>query len=100
MRVKHPEPFDKDREYKIGERFTYMGKTLVAVKYRPVPRRMLEKYPEIYFGLGMMPTQCGMCAIKYKDCNGLITAPCQKWERKDRKHINFIVLRFNKNERK
>jgi len=101
MRVKQPEPFDKDREYKIGERVIYQGKTLICVKYTPTPKWLIEKFGDMYFQFGMLPTQCGMCRIKeYKDCKGVIDSPCFRYSRLDRKNINFQYLRTNKNERK
>lgn len=93
MRIKRPEQFDPDREYKIGDRLFYNGRMLIAVKYTQPPKWLVKECKNIFFAIGKMPTQCGMCEIKYKDCNGMVKAPCQKWNRKDKRDINFRFLR-------
>lgn len=100
MRVSKPEPFDKYKQYKVGERFTYKGKTLICAKYKRTPRWLIEKMADVYTSFGMFPTQCGMCRVDYKDCQGVCDSPCQKFTRTDRIEVNYKLLRFNKNERK
>lgn len=93
MRIKRPEQFDPDREYKIGDRLIYNGAILLAVKYVQTPKWLIEKHRHLFFSFGKFPTQCGMCEIKIRDCKGIVKAPCQKWNRKDNKNINFRFLR-------
>ena len=92
MRLKKPEPFDPGKEYKIGERFIYQNKTLVCVKYK----RIARAYTKMYLDANLFPTQCGLCRVNYSDCKGVCDSPCQKYNRTDRKEVNYKLLRFNK----
>lgn len=93
MRIKQPEQFDPEKEYKIGKRLIYNGRVLIAVKYTKTPKWIIDKYSDLMFAFGKLPTQCGMCEIKYSDCKGIVNSPCQKYNRKDRKEINFRFKR-------
>lgn len=44
MRVKQPEPFDREREYKPGERAIVNGAVLIATLWTPAAQ--MEKQPE------------------------------------------------------
>lgn len=48
MRVKQPEPFDREREYKPGERAIVKGAVLIATLWTPAAQR-LAVAPEHYF---------------------------------------------------
>lgn len=44
MRVKQPEPFDREREYKPGERVIVNGAVLIATLWTPAAQRLA--YPK------------------------------------------------------
>lgn len=101
MRIQAIPEFDPEKEYKIGERVMYKGETLIAVRWTETPMWLIEKYADTYFGMGIIPTQCGLCKIKKGDCKGLIgDSPCFRWSRSDKKKIHFKVLRYAKRDKK
>lgn len=42
MRVKQPEPFDREREYKPGERAIVNGTVLIATLWTPAAQRLAD----------------------------------------------------------
>lgn len=42
MRVKQPEPFDREREYKPGERAIVNGAVLIATLWTPAAQRLAD----------------------------------------------------------
>lgn len=42
MRVKQPEPFDREREYKPGERAIVKGAVLIATLWTPAAQRLAD----------------------------------------------------------
>lgn len=44
MRVKQPEPFDREREYKPGERSIVNGTVLIATLWTPAAQRLADRF--------------------------------------------------------
>lgn len=42
MRVKQPKPFDREREYKPGERAIVNGSVLIATLWTPAAQRLAD----------------------------------------------------------
>lgn len=78
MRVKQPEPFDPNREYKPGERCVYRGMVLIAEIWTAADARLANNNPAIF------TQRCVRCKIQREDCPG-IGRQCDKYDRTDRK---------------
>ena len=95
MRIQAIPEFDPEKEYKIGERVIHQGRVLVAVKWVEIPKILIEDY----VSLNLFPTQCGMCSIRNRGCKSF-DSPCFRWNRSDRKKINFRFKRYAKRDKK
>lgn len=87
MRVKQPEPFDPNREYRPGERCVYRGMVLIAEIWTAADARLANNNPAIF------TQRCVRCKIKREDCPG-IGRQCDKFHRSDRKTIYWRLLRI------
>lgn len=87
MRVKQPEPFDPNREYRPGERCVYRGMVLIAEIWTAADARFANNNP------AMFTQRCVRCKIKREDCPG-IGRQCDKFHRSDRKTIYWRLLRI------
>ena len=87
MRVKQPEPFDPNREYRPGERCVYRGMVLIAEIWTAADARLANNTPAIFM------QRCVRCKIKREDCPG-IGRQCDKFHRSDRKTIYWRLLRI------
>lgn len=98
MRFKEPEPFDPKKEYQIGDKVIFDNKILKAEKWTDVNTRHLPEGFEykMFCATGKIFTQCGMCDVDNKVCN--MQSPCFKYDRKDRKNINFRFWSTLKNK--
>lgn len=80
MRVKQPEQFDPEREYKPGERCIYNDVVIVADEWTKAAQRLHERNPVIF------PCRCARCQIDRTDCP-FSGRKCDKYSRTDRKTI-------------
>lgn len=64
MRVKQPEPFDPNREYRPGERCVYRGMVLIAEIWTAADARLANNNPAIF------TQRCVRCKIQREDCPG------------------------------
>lgn len=80
MRVKQPEQFDPEREYKPGERAVVNGMVLVAELWTPAAQRLADN-PRTLFC-----QRCVRCKIGKDICTGA-NLKCDKYSRTDRKTI-------------
>ena len=87
MRVKPPEPFDPQREYKPGERFVYKNMILIV---KPWTRGM----DAVALKFKFMATRCGLCKITHEDCTG-IDLKCWRFNRKDKKQVFFSFFKYH-----
>lgn len=87
MRVKRPEPFDPNREYRPGERCVYRGMVLIAEIWTAADARLANNNST------MFAQRCVRCKIKREDCPG-IGRQCDKFHRSDRKTIYWRLLRI------
>lgn len=87
MRVKQPEPFDPNREYRPGERCVYRGMVLIAEIWTAADARLANNNST------MFAQRCVRCKIKREDCPG-IGRQCDKFHRSDRKTIYWRLLRI------
>nr|DAZ59514.1 MAG TPA: hypothetical protein [Caudoviricetes sp.] len=85
MRVREPQPFDPDKEYKPGERCTYNGVVLIAEVWTKAAQRLHEQNPVIF------PCRCARCKIERTDCP-FTGRHCDRYSRNDRKQIYFRQL--------
>lgn len=88
MRVKQPEPFDPNREYRPGERCVYRGMVLIAEIWTAADARLANNNST------MFAQRCVRCKIKREDCPG-IGRQCDKFHRSDRKTIYWRLLRMS-----
>ena len=65
MRVKQPEPFDPNREYRPGERCVYRGMVLIAEIWTAADARLANNNST------MFAQRCVRCKIKREDCPGI-----------------------------
>ena len=87
MRVKQPEQFNPEREYKPGERAVINDTVLVAEVWTAADARFANNNPT------MFAQRCVRCKIKRDDCPG-IGRQCDKYHRADRKTIYWRMLRI------
>ena len=59
MRVKQPEPFDPNREYRPGERCVYRGMVLIAEIWTAADARLANNNPAIFTTLRSLQNQKG-----------------------------------------
>ena len=64
MRVRQPEPFGPNREYRPGERCVYRGMVLIAGIWTAADARSADNNPVIF------TQRCVRCKIKREDCPG------------------------------
>lgn len=88
MRVKKPEPFDPEREYKPGERFVYKNTTLIV-------KQWTRGMDEVALKFKFLATRCGCCKIDHEDCTG-IDLKCWRFNRKDGKQVFFSLFNYKK----
>lgn len=65
MRVRQPEPFDPNREYRPGERCVYRGMVLIAEIWTAADARLANNNPAIF------RQRCVRCKIKREDRPGM-----------------------------
>lgn len=87
MRVKQPEPFDPNREYRPGKRCVYRGMVLIAEIWTAADARLANNNST------MFAQRCVRCKIKREDCPR-IGRQCDKFHRSDRKTIYWRLLRI------
>lgn len=80
MRVKQPEPFDREREYKPGERAIVNGTVLIATLWTPAAQRLADSSKTLFC------QRCVRCKIGKDICTGA-NLKCDKYSRTDRKTI-------------
>ena len=66
MRVKQPEPFDREREYKPGERAIVNGTVLIATLWTPAAQRLADSSETLFC------QRCVRCKIGKDICTGAI----------------------------
>ena len=88
MRVKQPEPFDREREYKPGERAIVNGTVLIATLWTPAAQRLADSSKTLFC------QRCVCCKIGKDICTGA-NLKCDKYSRTDRKTI-FCRLAYPK----
>nr|UVX77145.1 MAG: hypothetical protein [Bacteriophage sp.] len=81
MRVKQPEPFDPNREYKPGERCVYRGMVLIAEIWMAADARLANNNPAIF------TQRCVRCKIQREDCPG-IGRQCDKYNE------SYVMINF------
>lgn len=89
MRVKQPEQFDPEREYKPGERCIYRGMVLIAEVWTAADARLANTDPQIFM------QRCVRCKIKRDDCTG-VGRQCDKFHRTDKRTIYWRLVRMAK----
>lgn len=92
MRIKQPEPFDVDKEYRPGERCVYRGMILIAEVWTKAASDFAKSN---YAHLGMFTQRCIRCKIEKDDCPG-IGRQCDKFHRSDKKTIYWRLVRMAK----
>lgn len=80
MRVKQPKPFDREREYKPGERAIVNGAVLIATLWTPAAQRLADSPGTLFC------QRCFCCKIGKDICTGA-NLKCDKYSRTDRKTI-------------
>lgn len=88
MRVKQPEPFDWEREYKPGERAIVNGTVLIATLWTPAAQRLADSFKTLFC------QRCVRCKIGKDICTGA-NLKCDKYSRTDRKTI-FLAVGISK----
>jgi hypothetical protein len=89
MRVKQPEQFNPEREYKPGERCVYRGMVLIAEVWTAADARFANNSPAIF------TQRCVRCKIKRDDCPG-VGRQCDKFHRTDKRTIYWRLVRMAK----
>lgn len=89
MRVKQPEQFNPEREYKPGERCIYRGMVLIAEIWTAADARLANNSPAIF------TQRCVRCKIKRDDCPG-VGRQCDKFHRTDKRTIYWRLVRMAK----
>lgn len=87
MRVREPQAFDPEREYKPGERCVYRGMVLIAEIWTAADARLANN------NLAIFTQRCVRCKIKREDCPG-IGRQCDKFHRTDKRTIYWRLLRI------
>lgn len=83
MRVRKPQEFDPEREYKPGERAVYRGSVVVAERWTKQKEQIANDPGNI-----LPKWRCSLCAIDEKECSKF----CDEYGRTDNKRIYFRKL--------
>lgn len=82
MRVKQPQQFDPEREYKPGERSVYNGTVLIADVWTKAAQRLADDPKNLFC------QRCVRCKVGRDVCTG-VNVKCDKYRRTDKKTIFF-----------
>lgn len=80
MRVKQPEQFDPEKEYKPGERAVYNDMVIIAEVWTKAAQRLADSPGTLFY------QRCVRCRIGRDVCTGA-HLHCDKYNRTDRKTI-------------